>query len=83
MNEVHLEIHADGNGECTMRSRDGSNIDVINTLVHVLAAVCAEVTRDEAIDKIKLITNVCVKLHRLVMNPLKYTVSDDDEQKED
>lgn len=82
MNEVHLEIHADGHGEITMRPRDASNIDVINTLVHVLAAVCAEVTRDEATDKTKLIAGVCVKLHQLVMNPPKYTVGDDDEQKE-
>lgn len=83
MNEVHLEIHADGNGECTMHSRDSSNIDVINTLVHVLAAVCADAARDEATDKTKLIAGVCVKLYQLAMNPPKYTVDYDDEQKED
>lgn len=83
MNEVHLEIHTDGIGECTMCSRAASNIDVINTLAYTLAAVCAEVARDEATDKTKLIAGVCMKLYQLVMNPPKYTVSDDDEQKED
>lgn len=83
MNEVHLEIYVDGIGECTMCSRAASNIDVINTLTYALAAVCAEAARDEATDKTKLIAGVCMKLHQLVMKPPKYTVDDDDEQKED
>ena len=82
MNEVRLEIYADGNGNCTMHSGDASNGEIINTLVNVLAAVCAETARDEATDKTKLIAGVCVKLYQLVMDPPKYTVGDDDEQKE-
>lgn len=82
MNEVHLEIHADGHGEITMLSRDASNNDVIYTLVNVLAAVCAEVARDEATDKTKLLSAVCVQLYRIAMNSPKYTVGDDDEQKD-
>ena len=82
MNEVHLEIHADGNGEITMHARDASNNDVIYTLVNVLAAVCAEAARDEATDKTKLLSAVCVQLYRIAMNSPKYTVGDDDEQKE-
>ena len=82
MNEVHLEIHADGHGEITMHSRDAINNDVIYTLVNVLAAVCAEAARDEATDKTKLLSAVCVQLYRIAMNSPKYTVGDDDEQKE-
>lgn len=82
MNEVHLEIHADGHGEITMHSCDASNNDVIYTLVNVLAAVCAEAARDEATDKTKLLSAVCVQLYRIAMNSPKYTVGDDDEQKE-
>ena len=82
MNEVHLEIQADGHGEITMHSRDASNNDVIYTLVNVLAAVCAEAARDEATDKTKLLSAVCVQLYRIAMNSPKYTVGDDDEQKE-
>lgn len=82
MNEVHLEIHADGHGEITMLSRDASNYDVIYTLVNVLAAVCAEAARDEATDKTKLLSAVCVQLYRIAMNSPKYTVGDDDEQKD-
>ena len=40
MNEVRLEIYADGNGNCTMHSGDASNGEIINTLVNVLATVC-------------------------------------------
>ena len=82
MNEVHLELHADGHGEITMLSRNASNNDVIYTLVNVLAAVCAEAARDEATDKTKLLSAVCVQLYRIAMNSPKYTVGDDDEQKE-
>lgn len=82
MNEVHLEIHADGHGEITMLSRNASNNDVIYTLVNVLAAVCAEAARDEATDKTKLLSAVCVQLYRIAMNSPKYTVGDDDEQKD-
>lgn len=82
MNEVHLEIHADGHGEITMHSRDASNNDVIYTLVNVLAAVCAEAARDEATDNTKLLFAVCVQLYRIAMNSPKYTVGDDDEQKD-
>ena len=82
MNEVHLEIHADGHGEITMLSRNASNNDVIYTLVNVLAAVCAEAARDEAADKTKLLSAVCVQLYRIAMNSPKYTVGDDDEQKD-
>ena len=82
MNEVHLEIYADGHGEITMHARDASNNDVIYTLVNVLAAVCAEAARDEATDKTKLLSAVCVQLYRIAMNSPKYTVGDDDEQKE-
>ena len=82
MNEVHLEIHTDGIGGCTMSSRAASNIDVINTLACALAAVCAETARDEATDKTKLIAGVCMKLYQRVMDPSKYTVGDDDEQKD-
>lgn len=82
MNEVHLEIHADGHDEITMHSRDASNNDVIYTLVNVLAAVCAEAARDEATDKTKLLSAVCVQLYRIAMNSPKYTVGDDDEQKD-
>lgn len=82
MNEVHLEIHADGHGEITMHSDAASNVDVITTLVNVLAAVCAEAARDEATDKTKLLSAVCVQLYRIAMNSPKYTVGDDDEQKD-
>lgn len=82
MNEVHLEIHADGHGEITMHSRDAINNDVIYTLVNVLAAVCAEAARDEATDKTRLLSAVCVQLYRIAMNSPKYTVGDDDEQKD-
>lgn len=82
MNEVHLEIHADGHGEITMLARNASNNDVIYTLVNVLAAVCAEAARDEATDKTKLLSAVCVQLYRIAMNSPKYTVGDDDEQKD-
>ena len=82
MNEVHLEIHADGHGEITMHCRDANNNDVIYTLVNVLAAVCAEAARDEATDKTKLLSAVCVQLYRIAMNSPKYTVGDDDEQKD-
>lgn len=82
MNEIHLEIHADGHGEITMHSRDASNNDVIYTLVNVLAAVCVEAARDEATDKTKLLSAVCVQLYRIAMNSPKYTVGDDDEQKD-
>ena len=82
MNEVHLEIHADGHGEITMLSRNASNNDVIYTLVNVLAAVCAEAARDEATDKTKLLSAVCVQLYRIAMNSPKYTVGNDDEQKD-
>lgn len=82
MNEIHLEIHADGHGEITMLCRDASNNDVIYTLVNVLAAVCAEAARDEATDKTKLLSAVCVQLYRIAMNSPKYTVGDDDEQKD-
>lgn len=82
MNEVHLEIHAEGHGEITMHSRDSSNNDVIYTLVNVLAAVCAEAARDEATDKTKLLSDVCVQLYRIAMNSPKYTVGEDDEQKD-
>lgn len=78
MNEVHLEIHADGHGEITMHSEAASNVEIINTLVHVLAAVCAEA----ATDKTKLIAGVCVQLYRIAMNSPKYTVGDDDEQED-
>ena len=82
MNEVHLEIHADGHGEITMLSRNASNNDVIYTLVNVLAAVCAEAARDEATDKTKLLSAVCVQLYRIAMNSPKYSVGNDDEQKD-
>ena len=82
MNEVRLEIYVDGNGNCTMHSGDASNVAIINTLVNVLAAVCAETVRDEATDKTKLIAGVCVQLYRIAMDPPKYTVGDDDEQKD-
>ena len=83
MNEVRLEIYVDGNGNCTMHSGADSNGEIINTLVNVLAAVCAETARDEETDKTKLIAGVCVKLYQLVMDPPKYTVGDDNEQKDD
>ena len=83
MNEVRLEIYVDGNGNCTMHSGAASNVDIINTLVNVLVAVCSETARDEETDKTKLIAGVCVKLYQLVMDPPKYTVGDDDEQKDD
>ena len=82
MNEVRLEIYVDGNGNCTMHSGAASNVDIINTLVNVLAAVCAETARDEATDKTKLLSAVCVQLYRIAMDPPKYTVCDDDEQKD-
>lgn len=82
MNEVRLEIYVDGNGNCTMHSGAASDVDVIYTLVNVLAAVCAEAARDEATDKTKLLSAVCVQLYRIAMNSPKYTVGDDDEQKE-
>lgn len=82
MNEVRLEIYVDGNGNCTMHSGADSNVDIINTLVSVLAAVCAEAARDEATDKTKLLSAVCVQLYRIAMNSPKYTVCDDDEQKD-
>ena len=82
MNEVRLEIYVDGNGNCTMHSGAASNGEIIKTLVNVLAAVCAEAARDEATDKTKLLSAVCVQLYRIAMNSPKYTVGDDDEQKE-
>ena len=58
MNEVHLEIHADGNGNCTMRSNAASNVDIVTTLASVLASVCDAATTD----KNALWAAVCTRL---------------------
>ena len=42
----------------------------------------AEAARDEATDKTKLLAAVCVQLYQIAMNSPKYTVGDDDEQKD-
>lgn len=65
MNEVRLEIYVDGNGNCTMHSGAASNVDIINTLVNVLATACDVV----ATDKEALLTAVCAGL----MDPPEYT----------
>ena len=68
MNEVRLEIYADGNGKCTMHYGDASNGEIINTLVNVLATVCDIV----ATDKKALLAAVCAGL----MDPPEYTCED-------
>lgn len=65
MNEVRLEIYVDGNGNCTMNSGAARNVDIINTLVNVLATACDVV----ATDKEALLTAVCAGL----MDPPEYT----------
>ena len=68
MNEVRLEIYADGNGNCTMHSGDASNGEIINTLVNVLAVACDVV----ATDKEALLATVCAML----TDPPEYTCED-------
>lgn len=72
MNEVRLEIYVDGNGNCTMHSGAASNVDIINTLVNVLATACDVV----ATDKEALLADVCAGL----MDPPEYTCEDYSEQ---
>ena len=72
MNEVRLEIYVDGNGNCTMHSGAASNVDIINTLVNVLATACDVV----ATDKEALLAAVCAGL----MDPPEYTCEDYSEQ---
>ena len=72
MNEVHLEIHADGHGEITMHSRDASDVDVITTLVNVLASVCDAAKTD----KKALLATVCAML----TDPPEYTYKNYGEQ---
>ncbi len=72
MNEVRLEIYVDGNGNCTMHSGDSSNVEIINTLVNVLAVACDTA----ATDKEALLAAVCAGL----MDPPEYTCEDYSEQ---
>lgn len=65
MNEVRLEIYVDGNGNCTMHSDAASDVDIITTLVNVLASVCDAAKTD----KKALLANVCAML----TDPPKYT----------
>ena len=72
MNEVRLEIYVDGNGNCTMHSDAARNVDVITTLVNVLASVCDAAKTD----KKALLANVCAML----TDPPEYTCEDYSEQ---
>ncbi len=65
MNEVRLEIYVDGNGDCTMQSNAASDVDVITTLVNVLASVCDAAKTD----KKALLATVCAML----TDPPEYT----------
>lgn len=58
MNEVRLEIYADGNGNCTVHSNAASNVDIVTTLASVLASVCGAATTD----KNALWAAVCARL---------------------
>lgn len=68
MNEVRLEIYVDGNGDCTMHSDAASDVDVITTLVNVLASVFDAAKTD----KKALLAAVCAGL----MDPPEYTCED-------